>query len=871
MTRSLPRLAICLALLTSFTASAATHPSLFLREADLPALRLRSEQPGAAVAWGALQRGATTYLGTTVASSGTVTWTATGRTESLGDTRAIGNMLVVLAFTARMTGDARFLATAKAWTTTVAGWGNLDLDGTHDLIQSHLTGGLAVAYDLLAPHLSAAEITTIRATLTRNANELVAAANGGIWWRSEYLGNHNWVNHAAVGLTALALEGEVAQASTDGWLAFARGNAQKVAAALDQGADGTWHESFAYAWYGLTWHLPFVEALRRLKGVELMDVDWLRAFPRAYAASHVAEAPHVYVLASGDFYGFGRDNGLLPLRYAASRLKSGLAQGMADAWVARAPVSTYAPNLNQRVFEFLFHDPSVPAVAPSTQPLDWFGQDLQASVFRSGWEAGSLVFALKSGPFGGRSAWEWQRDGLAPTGGTLNFGHNHADDNGFYLYGRGSWLAPEASGYYIGHSDSPLPAANMTVFHNSLTIDGQGQVGEGVRNSGDSLHRYAWAYTRQGGISFFGSAADYGYTVGDGSRLYPAALGLQQWDRHALFLDRKYVVLRDVVRASQARTFRWLCHFMNGGTQEGSWLHGRGENGQALGVAVVSPASFTAAFATQSPRNVNQLNPAGSVTLATVAPATAAASTTFLTALVPTAEADWAARPQVSALDAATPDAGLRLVDGAGTHVALFEAAPGQVRRVGSFLLAGQAGVVRYAPGGGAPNRVLLVRGTQLADSSGARVLLSQEATAGMLEADGLQGDTVTLSGGDATGFPRVWAPAATRVRWNGVDVPFTRVGEHVLVNAQPPVVTEPDGGSGGGVDAGTPGGGGTADGGTAKPGTDGGTGPVVEPLTPGEPQQPSRACSAGGSALAPLWLGLGLAALALRRRRHGA
>src|SRR5262249_14838616 len=199
------------------------------------------------------------------------------------------------------------------------------------------------------------------------------------------------------------------------------------------------------------------------------------------------------------------------------------------------------------------------------------GGGLQAGVFRRGFGPTDLVFALKSGSFGGIAALNRIINNEPPIGG-LNFSHDHADDNGFYLYGNGTWLAPEAAGYYIGHPDSPGPQANRAVSHNSLLVDGDGQLGEGVRSNGDEHGTYSWFTQRSGRISVFGSTNDFAYAVGEGAQLYPASMGLSGWSRQVLFLDRKWIVLRDVIHATQAHVYTWLCHFMQGVSREGNWL-----------------------------------------------------------------------------------------------------------------------------------------------------------------------------------------------------------------------------------------------------------------------------------------------------------
>ncbi|HYO51350.1 DUF4962 domain-containing protein [Archangium sp.] len=782
-----------LVLLLSLPALAGPHPGLFFESSQVQGLRQKAQTTHQAI-YQPLLKGATIYLDSTVSSSGLVTWKSTGKTLQL-DRREVGNMLVVLAFVSQLSTDSRHADLAKSWLLTVSSWGDLDLDGTHDLIQAHLLGGVAVAYDMLAPKLTATEASRVRATLQQNANALMQASKEGEWWADEYLQNHNWVNHAAIGLAALATRGDLPTSTTQPWLDLATGNARKVKRVLDLVTDGLWHEGFGYVMYGLSWYLPFVSALERVTGVDVGDLVLVKALPRALAATQLPERPNQSLLLHGNFYGISPDMGLMPLRYAATRYRDTVAQATADTWMRGTPSNTYAPELNQRVFEFLFYDASLRSADLRALPLDWYGDNQQVAVFRGGWEKGSLLFALKNGPYGGMAGWQWLKSGMEPHG-ILNFGHNHADDNGFYLYGNGSWLAPEAPGYYIGHTSSPGPAANQTVFHNSLTIDGVGQLGEGVRDRSDSAASYSWYLGRKGGIPFFGSTDHFGYTIGDGSTLYPSTLGLRRWDRHALFLDRRWVVLRDVVQASKSHVYRWSCHFLNGATREGGWLHGRGENGQALGVAVVAPASFDAAFSEQRPVSIQKFNPTGSVINAEVKPTTSSAHVTFLTALVPTQESAWASRPVVKALDARTPEAGLKVTEGTSTVYALFNDLPGQSREAGGFRLAGLAGVVRYE--GTSPTRALLVQGTSLADAS--RTLISQADATRVLEADGLASDTPRLSG-NVQGSPRIHAPRATRVLWNGVDVPFRREGDFIVVGKidappptepPPPVVVEP-------------------------------------------------------------------------------
>jgi hypothetical protein len=327
--------------------------------------------------------------------------------------------------------------------------------------------------------------------------------------------------------------------------------------------------------------------------------------------------------------------------------------------------------------------------------------------------------------------------------------------------------------------------------------------------------------------------------VADGAGLYPASLGLRRWDRHALFLGRRWVVLRDVVRADAAHDVHWFVHLMNGAVREGSWIRGTADGGRSLGVAVISPADWVLTVTQQAPLRVQALNPAGSVYAAEVAPAAAASAVTFLTALVPASTDAWASRPAVDPLDPAVPDAGLSVTEGARVASAVFSDDPSGTSRAGGLALSGLAGVAEVEAG--APRRALLVQARSLAQ--GGVLLASQDGTAAMLEADGLSDTELRLSG-DVLGGATFWAPRATRVTWYGQDVAFERSGDYVQVSASGLPAPVGEGGGGG---AGGGGGGGTSGASAAQP------------LGGG--------CSAGVTAEALALLG---AAGLVRRRRAG-
>ena len=110
-------------------ARAAGHPRVLYGEADVPTLQARAETSHAVIL-GSLRKGTDEFVGSSVSSSGLVTWTS-GRTFSLGDNRDIGYSLMVWAFTWQLTGQQQYLDLARTWLLNAASWSTWDLSLIH--------------------------------------------------------------------------------------------------------------------------------------------------------------------------------------------------------------------------------------------------------------------------------------------------------------------------------------------------------------------------------------------------------------------------------------------------------------------------------------------------------------------------------------------------------------------------------------------------------------------------------------------------------------------------------------------------------------------------------------------------------------------
>src|SRR5690606_8380731 len=115
-----------------------------------------------------------------------------------------------------------------------------------------------------------------------------------------------------------------------------------------------------------------------------------------------------------------------------------------------------------------------------------------------------------------------------------------------------------------------------TRYANSLLVDDRGQLGEGVRTCW--MGSCTWFWDRQGSINLRGSTAHFSYALGAGSRLYDRSLGMTGFGRSILFLDRRFPVVRDVVRGEASRRYEVVWHAMDAASRDGGWLRLNAKN-----------------------------------------------------------------------------------------------------------------------------------------------------------------------------------------------------------------------------------------------------------------------------------------------------
>ncbi len=421
-----------------------------------------------------------------------------------------------------------------------------------DLAAGHQLLGLALVYDWCYRDLDAAARDEIRRTLVRRTSAMHdAAATEKIWWHRSYMQNHLWVNIAGMAISGLALFDEVDDAAC--WIGLPLDKFRRTMAVL--GPDGASHEGVGYWEYGVEYMLKFMDPAQTLLGVDLYESSpWWRntsayglylslprrAWRRSNCIVDIADCPR------GHWYG--------PeylMRALARRFRDGHAQWLAVEIDAAEVSSAGASWLN-----LVWHDPTVEAKSPSGLPTLRHFEDMGIVAARSDWSGDESLAVLKCGPcLGHQGVDEFTYD--------PGSGHVHPDANHFVLFGNGQWLIRDD-----GYQDK------WTGQHNTLLVDGRGQLGEGSQwfRGSEPLARKS-----KPKILRAISTAEFDHLIGDATEAYAPELGLKRFVRHMVFVKPNLLVVADDIERDKPGELELRFHPEQEAVPEGDAFVARGK------------------------------------------------------------------------------------------------------------------------------------------------------------------------------------------------------------------------------------------------------------------------------------------------------
>ncbi len=445
----------------------------------------------------------------------------------LGVSRTCLKRVVYLAFTYRMTGEARYFERAEREMLAAAGFS--DWNPGHFLDVAEMTAALAIGYDWLYEGLSPGSRKSIRRAIVEKGLE--TSMRGG-WWVSSS-NNWNQVCHGGLSLGALAVLEDEPELATR---ILKRAVRNLPRAMKEYSPDGAYPEGPGYWNYGTTYNVLLIDALQSVFGTD---------FGLSKAQGFLQSSDYYQQVCgpTGLFFNYsdcGAKAGVSPAMYwfATKRhMPSLLWQERAALERKLAKARPTASNAD-RALPFL---------------LIWTGAlaDIQ-SPKRMHWKAAGRV------PVGmHRSTWGQEASFVAIKGGSPSANHAHMDIGSFVMdsdgvrwasdLGAQSYQSLESKGIDLWNKSQK--SERWTVFrlnsfsHNTLVVDGRKQ---GVRGSAPI-------------IGFAGLALERGrnpHTIVDLSRVYRGQLaGVRRGV--ALLRDLSVLIQDEVETLDRETTLRW--------------------------------------------------------------------------------------------------------------------------------------------------------------------------------------------------------------------------------------------------------------------------------------------------------------------------
>ena len=436
-------------------------------------------------------------------------------------TRIFNRGMIPMALVYVLTGEEKYGLAAKKHLLNLLDW---ELDGVASLDESFDEIGLRIArtgaqaYDWLYDLMTEDEREAVKQMLIARGDQMLARLE-----RRDFLHKSAYSHDGR--LPGYLVEFSIALAEeprAQVWMDYAMRTLLTVFPHWG-GIDGGWAEGINYS---LSYNERFITPLQSLyeaTGYDLWNKSYFRNMRHflVYCAS-----------PEGEIMPFG-DNEHHPLSYRGGDLYAILKfhslkhkDPETRWWIEQLDTERTTDRFNA-MHEIILEDSLEPNKPSSMKP---------DRAFRGiGWAAlhsdilnpkNDLMLLFKSSPYGSVS-------------------HSHADQNSFVIMKGGNALANTSGARYPQHqSPFHFQYSNLTVAHNALLINGEGQIDRSALASG--------------GIADFKSTPHMGYVAGDAQRCYGDRLDYYQ--RHMIMIRPSVILVVDDLSGPQPIDIDWLLH-----------------------------------------------------------------------------------------------------------------------------------------------------------------------------------------------------------------------------------------------------------------------------------------------------------------------
>ncbi|WNR46101.1 CBM96 family carbohydrate-binding protein [Paenibacillus roseipurpureus] len=444
----------------------------------------------------------------------------------------------------------KYLVAAIQWAKASVGyntWGktqdplNRQWGLNRDLAPAHQLESLASVYDWLHDSLNTADRKLILDKLIYMGEYMydsLAGENGQYnWFMYGYLNNHLWLTVGGLEVAGAAIYGDYPGAKR--WFNLAVDKLDNIMGYLAE--DGSTQEGPGYWNYGTNGLLKYMEVAKSILGINYFDSEAVKnAFDyRLYNQLPINVSTNLnFMVDTADTFrdNFGQTNNSL-IRNLARLYKDETAQWLVDQFTLKGIDSRYTLDFG----DLIFYDNAVQSLDPAAanKPSFKIFEDLGLVYARSDWSGNESLVTFKSGPYVGQKSIDLNPGSVA---GYANGGHVHPDENNFTIFGNGEWQIRD-DGY----------AAKYTSNHNTLLIDGLGQLGDQNAN-GDLGNGPLWGggdtqqMLAQGSaptIDKHVSTPALDYFVGDATSQYHVNKGLTKYKRHMIYLKPDVLIVVD--------------------------------------------------------------------------------------------------------------------------------------------------------------------------------------------------------------------------------------------------------------------------------------------------------------------------------------